>query len=367
MPKFLGACFGFASILLVSSQDAQMNRAASMMLPHGLGEIPLVGLGTGYDDCFYDGYEQKCAGPGADFYDAALGAGCRLFDTAYSYGSEAPLGEALRRWFDRGLRRDEVFIIARPPSTANFCGECRRLAREGVEAESCGFISQCLNIVRNISQAIDVTLARLGLSYVDALVVHHPSEESRRSLLDMWAQMEASVAARKARMLGIVGHPLSWLDSSAPGGMHKGSPLLQAMNLKPTLLFEEYNRMESPSELLPFWLELGIVVYGGGLNRHGDRFADVAAAIAKERSAGGVRTTARQVRLMLMSQTGAAGPGPIVPMTENLDHLQENLAILRMAPLDVREVQRLTGSDEMTQAGRSNDDDGDDNEQCDET
>merc|ERR1719253_1689867 len=89
--------------------------ALRLPLTRGLTEPPPVGLGTGYTDCYGD--QLDCAVPGDDFFEAALEAGCRLFDTATVYGTEAPLGRALRRWFARGHLREEVYLISKPPAT----------------------------------------------------------------------------------------------------------------------------------------------------------------------------------------------------------------------------------------------------------
>ena len=64
--------------------------------------------------------------------------------------------------------------------------------------------------------------------------------------------------------------------------------------------------------------------------------------IAKERRARGETVTVRQILLMFMSQTGLAGPGPLIPETRNISHLEENLAVLRLPPLDESETLRLS-------------------------
>ena len=57
----------------------------------------------------------------------------------------------------------------------------------------------------NISHAISISLRRLNLRYVDALLMHLPYEESPNSFVEQWVQMEAAVEAGKARALGLAG------------------------------------------------------------------------------------------------------------------------------------------------------------------
>merc|ERR1711964_171105 len=102
----------------------------------------------------------------------------------------------------------------------------------------------------------------------------------------------------------------------------------------PTVLLTDGNRRELPyrRQLLSFWQELGILVFGGGLDRlvlddpeDADVNMEAATAIVKERKARGEEVTVRQVVFKFMSQTGLSGPGPVLPQTRNLTHLTENL------------------------------------------
>ena len=121
--------------------------------------MPLVGLGTGFGDCRSGAH---CLGPGAQFYYDALKVGCRLFDTAYIYGSEAPLGEALERAQREGwLTRQDVFIITKPPT------------------ESCDSF-HLPDSATWVQAALTASLARLRTTYVDCLMLHHTDEAERR-------------------------------------------------------------------------------------------------------------------------------------------------------------------------------------------
>ena len=58
--------------------------------------------------------------------------------------------------------------------------------------------------------AISMSLHRLGVAYADALLMHHPAEESAASFAEQWAQMEAAAEVGKAKALGLAGHRLPW-------------------------------------------------------------------------------------------------------------------------------------------------------------
>lgn len=43
----------------------------------------------------------------------ALENGYRHIDTAYVYGNEKAIGDSLRKWFDKGGKREEIFITTK--------------------------------------------------------------------------------------------------------------------------------------------------------------------------------------------------------------------------------------------------------------
>lgn len=77
----------------------------------------------------------------------ALLVGYRHIDTAYFYGNEGEVGAALREIFDQGqIKREDVFI-----TTKLWCTYHTR-----------------------VEQNLDMSLARLGLDYVDLYLMHWP-------------------------------------------------------------------------------------------------------------------------------------------------------------------------------------------------
>lgn len=56
--------------------------------------------------------------------EAAIAAGFRHIDTAYSYGNEAELGKAIRSMIQQGIiRRQDMFIVSKVSESMNGCHE----------------------------------------------------------------------------------------------------------------------------------------------------------------------------------------------------------------------------------------------------
>lgn len=103
----------------------------------------------------------------------ALKAGFRLIDTARIYGNEAAVGRGLQRAIDEGIvTREEVFITTKM-WTSDFS---------------------------NGDAAIDASLDRLGVDYIDLMILHHsqPSND-----VDAYQAMERAVADGKLRSIGL--------------------------------------------------------------------------------------------------------------------------------------------------------------------
>ncbi|MFF1252098.1 aldo/keto reductase [Pseudarthrobacter sp. NPDC058329] len=125
--------------------------------------IPQVGLGTWpLDD------DQV-----ATAVVQALEAGYRHIDTAVKYGNEQGVGNGLRA---SGVDRDEVFITTKVDG--QFQGNDR--AVEGLEG----------------------ALKRLGLDYVDLLLIHWPLPQ-RDEYVSTWKTFERLQAEGKVRSIGV--------------------------------------------------------------------------------------------------------------------------------------------------------------------
>ncbi len=136
--------------------------APTLLLNDG-NRIPQVGLGTWplSDDAV------------APVVVAAIEAGYRHIDTAYRYGNERGVGQGIRQ---SGIPREDLFITTKLDGA--FQGEDRAIA------------------------GLDESLRRLGLDYVDLLLIHWPLPQ-RDQYVSTWKTFEQLVAAGKARSIGL--------------------------------------------------------------------------------------------------------------------------------------------------------------------
>lgn len=101
----------------------------------------------------------------------ALKAGYRLLDTAAVYGNEAGVGRAIKA---SGIPREEIFVTTK-----------LWIQRE--------------NGYENSKKALEDSLNRLGLDYVDLYLMHQPFGDVH----EQWCAMEDLYKAGKARAIGV--------------------------------------------------------------------------------------------------------------------------------------------------------------------
>lgn len=104
------------------------------LLANGV-QIPKLGLGTWFID------DAKAA----EAVRAAVKLGYRLIDTAQAYGNERGVGEGVRTC---GVHREALFVASK------------------VAAE--------LKTYEDAAKSIDETLKKMGLDYLDQMIIHSP-------------------------------------------------------------------------------------------------------------------------------------------------------------------------------------------------
>lgn len=142
-------------------------------------EMPVLGLGV---------YKSESGAETENAVKWALEAGYRLFDTASRYGNEESVGKALAEY---GLMREEYFVTTKLWN-----------ADQGYESTL---------------KAIDLSLQKLGMSYVDLYLIHWPSaSEDKHELInkreETWRAMEEILASGKARAIGVSNFTLNHLE-----------------------------------------------------------------------------------------------------------------------------------------------------------
>jgi len=161
-------------------------RHTKYALNNGSGTMPALGFGTLIPDPVATRNATK----------AALEAGFRVLDTAERYRTEGEVGEAIQEVFKEGkIRREEVFVITKLWNTNH------RPER--------------------VKPALEASLRRLQLDFVDLYLIHTPfafqpgSEQDPRddngniiydqgvTLLDTWRAVEALAIEGKCKAIGL--------------------------------------------------------------------------------------------------------------------------------------------------------------------
>lgn len=169
-------------------------------------EIPFLGFGT---YLIPDGEATAAV-------ETALAVGYRHVDTAEVYANERGVGEGIRRGMTaNGLSRTDVFVTTKLwPRAAG------------------GFKSTKATI-----QALEESLDRLALDYVDLYLIHAPYEPEQR--LNQWRGLIELHAAKKARAIGVsnfnIGH-IQELESAGLPLTHANQIELHPWSQKPALV-----------------------------------------------------------------------------------------------------------------------------------
>lgn len=228
---------------------------------------------------------------------AAIKVGYRLIDTANAYMNEEAVGKAIRRAIDEGLvTREELFISTKLWPTL-------------YEDET----------------AVDKTLERLGLDYVDLLFIHQPSGH----FLAGYAQLEKAYADGKARSLGI-----SNMDGE------KLEKLLATATVKPHVIQLEAHPYCTEKNIMSRLADYGTRLMGWYPLGHGDP------GLVREeiftKLADKYRKSNAQIVLRWHTQMGFI----TIPGSRNPDHIRDNADIFDFTLTDdeMAEIARLDGT-----------------------
>lgn len=237
----------------------------------------------------------------------ALEVGYRLIDTAENYGNERGVGRAIAA---SGLAREDLFV------TTKFNKKWH-----GVDL---------------VPQALAASLDRLGLEYVDLLLMHWPNPDQDR-YVEAWRGLAQLLEAGRLRAIGMSNFKPAHLDRLlAETGV---TPDLNQIQLNPYTIREETRRYDA---------EHGIVTQSW--SPLGGRRANVLSDRTIQRVAERHGRSAAQVVLRWHLQLGLA----VIPKSSTTDRIRSNFAVFDFA-LDDQDMAAISGLDRGEAAATDSD------------
>ena len=250
-----------------------------MVLNNGI-ECPVIGIGT----------FMLSPADAENSVREALKMGYSLVDTANAYVNERAVGRGIRK---SGAAREDVFLST-------------KLWPSEYENEN----------------AVDETLERLGVDYVDLLYIHQPAG----NWLAGYRQLEKAYKEGKAMSIGISNFEGKYLEELET--KWEVIPQFIQVEAHPYFTQKELRKTLDKYDIrLMSWYPLG----------HGDKslinepvFAELGEKYGK---------TSAQVILRWHTQMGFA----VIPGSRNVDHIRDNLNILdfELADEEMKEIEKL--------------------------
>lgn len=237
-------------------------------------QIPKLGLGT-----WFIGDDQAAQA----VYTAAK-LGYRLIDTAQAYGNERGVGEGVRSC---GVPREELFVASK------------------VAAE--------LKTYDAAARSIDETLEKMGLDYLDQMIIHSPQPWSEFRVekryfeenIAVWRALEDAQAAGKVRVIGVSNFLKDDLEN-----------LLGSCRVRPMVNQILLHISNTDLGLVEFCRDQGIQVEAYSPIAHGEALKNPAiAALAKKYG-----VSAAQLCIRYAIELGTVA----LPKTANPDHMADN-------------------------------------------
>lgn len=239
--------------------------------------IPKLGLGTWFID------DDKAA----QAVREAVKLGYRLIDTAQAYGNERGVGEGVRTC---GLPREQLFVASK------------------VAAE--------LKDYDSAAKSIDETLEKMGLDYLDQIIIHSPQpwtefrvekryfEENRA----VWRALEDAQAAGKVKVIGVSNFLRDDLEN-----------LLSDCRVRPMVNQILLHISNTDKALVDYCKEQNIQVEAYSPIAHGEALKNPAIAAMAQKYG----VTAAQLCIRYVIQLGTVA----LPKTANPAHMKDNAAV----------------------------------------
>ena len=241
-------------------------------------KIPKLGLGTWFID----------DADAADAVKAAVAAGYRHIDTAQAYGNERGVGEGVRTC---GVPREELFVVSK------------------VAAEH--------KTYEQAKAGIDETLRKMGLDYLDMMIIHSPQpwvevnqsdnryEDGNR---EAWRALEEAYKEGKLKAIGISNFQISDIES-----------LVKTAEIKPMVNQILLHISNTPAELVDYCQKNDIVVEAYSPIAHGVILNQPEIKAMADKYG----VTVPQLCIRYTIQLGAVS----LPKTGNAEHMKSNAQV----------------------------------------
>ena len=238
-------------------------------------EIPVLALGTWLID-------DRIV---ADAVKAAINLGYRHIDTAQAYGNERGVGKGVK---ESGVARSEIFL------TSKVAAECKSYD--------------------SAAKSIDETLRKMGLEYIDMMIIHSPQpwmevnqSENRyyAENREVWRALEDAYAAGKVRAIGVSNFLQGDLDN-----------ILATCKVKPMVNQVLAHIANTPFDVIDYCQNKGIAVEAYSPVAHGEALKNE--KIATMAAKYGV--TVPQLCIKYDIQLGLI----VLPKTANPAHMKSN-------------------------------------------
>lgn len=249
----------------------------TLTLSNGV-KIPQLGLGTWFID----------DANAAEAVRQAAKLGYRHFDTAQAYGNERGVGEGVRTC---GVPREELFVVSKVAAEHKTYEEAKK--------------------------GIDETLKKMGLDYLDMMIIHSPQPWVKVNQCDdryvegnraAWRALEDAYKEGKLRAIGVSNFQIGDLNS-----------LMEGCTVKPMVNQILLHISNTPLELVEFCQKNGIVVEAYSSIAHGVILNQPEIKAMAEKYGVSVP----QLCIRYTMQLGAVS----LPKTANPDHMKTNAEV----------------------------------------